>query len=120
MKTTALNQSSQIQQFPPVSQKAQNQLQQQAQQIRMEEENNILRAQQAQQPREASNRPPSQTTYSSHVSPPPAHQAPTWQAGDTPPPPTWQAGDTPPCTETATQKVILFLEHLLPLPQAKR
>ena len=109
MKTTALNQSSQIQQFPPVSQKAQNQLQQQAQQIRMEEENNILRAQQAQQPREASNRPPSQTTYSSHVSPPPAHQAPTWQAGD-----------TPPCTETATQKVILFLEHLLPLPQAKR
>ena len=116
MKETDPNKSSQIQQFPPVSQKAQNQLQQQAQKIRMEEENNILRAQQRQRPSEASNRLSSQTTYSSHVSPPPAHQAPTWQAGDTPPPPTWQAGDTPPCTATA----IILLNKLLPLPQANR
>ena len=50
------------------------------------------------------------------MSPPPAHQAPTWQAGDTPPPPTWQAGDAPPSTQTAA----ILLGKLLPLPQANR
>ena len=116
MKETDPNKPSQIQQFPPVSREAQNKLQQQAQKIREEEEDDILRAQQRQQPSKASNRLSSQTTYSSHVSPPPAHQAPTWQAGDTPPPPTWQAGDAPPSTQTAA----ILLGKLLPLPQANR